>query len=96
MTTLSQTKNRATMKIMGVSLVQAKESISYLIGLIQVLLLACAGWATSEIKEATRSINELNVHMATLLEQVSSQKAQINKIERRVDDLESQVWRRSR
>jgi hypothetical protein len=62
--------------------------LKYLISCVQVLLLAMASWATSEIRDATKSINALNVTMASLLSEVSNQKKDIQRLDFRVTELE--------
>jgi hypothetical protein len=53
--------------------------------LIQLLLTVVAGFAVSELRRMSVSINKLNENVAILLTKVTSQESRINKLERKFE-----------
>lgn len=68
----------------------AEEFGKVLLGFIQVILLFIAGYAATEMKEISASINELNVKIAVLLSESQTQRVDIGRLERRIEKLEQE------
>lgn len=59
-----------------------------LLGIFQTVMTAIAIYVANEMKSMSQSINELNVKIATVLEQTISQKERVDRLELRILKLE--------
>jgi hypothetical protein len=69
-------------------LMHNNEVVKSLMAVLQLMLTAIAGYAVTEMKEISHSINTLNVQMAVMLAESTNRKMQDQIIEKRLHELE--------
>lgn len=64
------------------------EAIRFLLAVLQVVMTAIAAYAATEIKDMSKSINTLNVQIASVLTDMTNEKSELRRLDQRINDLE--------